>query len=311
MPATLRRHLRLVIVLALLAMPLMLVAVDAGHWAALFRFCHNLWIGLTNSQGMVLSHLVLLAFAVWIFLRAAQFAATEIIRRMQWQKALRRSQLGRGGRGSYRLLESEQPFAFTIGYFVPRTYCSTGLRSRLTRREFLAVLHHEASHRRRFDPLRIALWKLADHLFPMLPYVNRSARAAVSEYEYVADRAAERAGVSPTDLVSALRATLQRGGTLPTFSHASFAAPVDLANRLRLLNGEKTVAANSTRALLLSLFVLALFFLPSVVMQTNRAQAYHGIQCDASPSSPALVPMSEMPSGGSSLADPQVSSENP
>lgn len=310
MSVTFRRHLRLILALALLATPLMLVVIDARHWAALFRFCHNLWIGLTNSQGMVLSHLVLLAFAVWLFLRAAQFAVIESIRRMQWHKVFRRSQLGQGDRGGYTLIESEETFAFTIGYFVPRTYCSTGLRSRLTRREFSAVLHHEASHRRRFDPLRIALWKFADHLFPMLPYVNRSARAAVSEYEYVADRAAERAGASPADLVSALRATLQRGGTLPIFSHASFAAPVDLANRLRLLNGQKTVVAGSTRALLLSLLVLALFFLPSVVMQASGAQAYHGIQCDASPSSPALVPMSEMPASGSRSADPRVSSEN-
>jgi len=73
-------------------MPLMLVASDARHWAAFFRFCHTLWIGLTSSQGMVLSHLVLFVFAVWLLLRLVQFAATEIIQRMWWRKLIRARQ---------------------------------------------------------------------------------------------------------------------------------------------------------------------------------------------------------------------------
>ena len=310
MPSTRQRHLRLVLALVLLATPLMLVAADARHWAAFFRFCHTLWIGLTSSQGMVLSHLVLFVFAVWLLLRLVQFAATEIIQRMWWRKLIRARQRAHGDHASDTLIESERVFAFTAGWFLPRTYYSTGLCSRLTRRELRAVLHHEASHRRRRDPLRITLWKLADHLFPMLPYVNRAARAAVSEYEYIADRAAEGAGASRHELVSALQTTIQSGGTLPRFSNASFAAPVDLVNRLRLLNGESALATKSVPSLILSLLVLALFFLPSILMQAEPAQSYHGTQCEASAVTPAPAPMSEMPAGESSPVRQSVSFEN-
>jgi hypothetical protein len=55
-------------------------------------------------------------------------------------------------------------FAFCLGLVSPRIYVSEGLLQLLDAHELAAVLHHEAAHLRRRDPLRLFLSELLGYL---------------------------------------------------------------------------------------------------------------------------------------------------
>jgi Zn-dependent protease with chaperone function len=78
--------------------------------------------------------------------------------RRQWLPARRLcEQLSRVGddRGDYVSLGSEQPAAFTLGWFTPRIFISMGMQTRCTAQDIDCILRHERAHRQRHDNLRV------------------------------------------------------------------------------------------------------------------------------------------------------------
>jgi hypothetical protein len=95
--------------------------------------------------------------------------------------------------------------AFCAGYLRPRVFISTGTQHTLAAAELDAVLAHEAHHRLRRDPLRIAAARaLCEALF-FLPVLRRLTERYCALAELSADAAAvARSGGDPAPLASAM-----------------------------------------------------------------------------------------------------------
>lgn len=92
--------------------------------------------------------------------------------------------------------------AFTAGWWAPVIYLARELEHLLSAEELIAVLAHEAEHRRRRDPLRLSLLRfLACTLF-WIPAFRRLVADMADEAEIDADDAAAR--TQPLVLASAI-----------------------------------------------------------------------------------------------------------
>jgi beta-lactamase regulating signal transducer with metallopeptidase domain len=98
-------------------------------------------------------------------------------------------QLGLTGR--IDLIDMPIPLAFCYGLLRPRIMLTTGLRALLAPDELAAVLQHERTHLRRYDPLRAWLWTIGDGLWWWAPGAAEEARL---RHELIADQAVITAG---------------------------------------------------------------------------------------------------------------------
>ncbi len=97
----------------------------------------------------------------------------------------------------------------TIGLWRPRILVSRALVSHLTTAELRAILLHEDAHRRRRDPLRMAVQRGALVLlfyYPLIWLLWRKLRATA---ELVCDAAVLRAGIHPGQYARALARTVE------------------------------------------------------------------------------------------------------
>ncbi|MFA9460283.1 M56 family metallopeptidase [Thiohalorhabdus methylotrophus] len=91
-------------------------------------------------------------------------------------------------RGPTRILETAQPVAATVGLLRPQVLFSRGLLDLLSPQQDRAVRAHEAAHRRRRDPLRLALARLGTTL-----HLPDTGRALYRELGLTVERAADEA----------------------------------------------------------------------------------------------------------------------
>lgn len=118
------------------------------------------------------------------------------------------------------LVDDDRPQAFCAGHLRPRVYVSTGAVRLLGAAELDAVLAHEAHHRLRRDPLRIAAARgLCDALF-FLPVLRR----LTERYCALAELSADEAAVSSLDGDAAPLAS-----AMLTFGEAADPAVVGIA----------------------------------------------------------------------------------
>ncbi len=93
------------------------------------------------------------------------------------------------------VVDRAEEFAFTVGALRPRVVVSSGMAAALPDAEMRAVLAHEASHMRRWDPLRALAVKVAAAHLWFAPLAKDLRSRAVSEHELAADRyAVDRCG---------------------------------------------------------------------------------------------------------------------
>lgn len=64
-------------------------------------------------------------------------------------------------RNGFREIESQKPAAFTLGWWSPSIYLSSGLLQQIDGQAQQCILHHEAGHRLRHDNLRQLLVQIA------------------------------------------------------------------------------------------------------------------------------------------------------
>jgi Zn-dependent protease with chaperone function len=92
------------------------------------------------------------------------------------------------GHPDVRVVADPRPRAFCAGLLRPAVYITTGALTRLGPAQLEAVLWHEATHRLRRDPLRLAA---AHVLSGALPWLGRLAERHALAAELAADEAAE------------------------------------------------------------------------------------------------------------------------
>ncbi len=89
-------------------------------------------------------------------------------------------------------VEGESPVAFCAGFVRPTVFISEGALAELSESELLAVLHHEADHARRREPLRRAASVAAAEALSFLPIVRWWTDRQLTRTELRADIAAEQ-----------------------------------------------------------------------------------------------------------------------
>lgn len=108
--------------------------------------------------------------------------------RAGWQwRSLRRLAQSESAPG-IRVLGTDRPVAATVGLLWPAVFLSTGLLYALDPHQRKAVVSHEAAHRRRRDPLRLALARLGVAL-----HVPHTGRALYRAFELTVERTADEA----------------------------------------------------------------------------------------------------------------------
>lgn len=148
-------------------------------------------------------------------------------------------------RSQIELFSAPEPMAITVGYFSPRILLSSGLLETLDDQEIEAVLHHEAAHVRRLDPLRAFVTDACRSTLPFVPLIRYAASRFEVKKEVEADAAAIAAIGSPAPLASALAKVIagmptvatQGVGLTPTQARidALLGKPVPLQSNARLL----------------------------------------------------------------------------
>lgn len=105
--------------------------------------------------------------------------------------------------GRVDLVHCRQPEVFAYGLRVPRVLITTAGLAALGEGELAAVMHHEAHHVRRRDPLRLTFAHSLGRALFMFPLVGDLSRQLATATELEADRGAIRR-VGRTELASAL-----------------------------------------------------------------------------------------------------------
>ena len=97
-------------------------------------------------------------------------------------------------RGAWYEMDSDCPLVFTLGWWRPRIYLSSGLREACTAQDLDIILHHERAHQERRDNLRLLVARLCCAILP-----GPLSRRVLADLQVVTEqacdfRAAERCG---------------------------------------------------------------------------------------------------------------------
>lgn len=137
--------------------------------------------------------------------------------------------------------------AFCAGVVRPTVFISDAAVTGLSDSELLAVLHHEADHARRHEPLRRAARTAAAEVLTFLPIVGWWSERQIARSELSADAAAERMAGRPA-LAGALLVM-----TAPAIAVAAFVGHAEL--RARRLLGVQIDEPKPPRAIWAATFV--------------------------------------------------------
>jgi len=139
------------------------------------------------------------------------------------------------------------PVAFCAGIVRPTVFIGELAVAGLSDSELLAVLHHEADHARRHEPLRRAARTAAAEVLTFLPIVGWWSERQIARSELRADAAAERM-VGRSALAGALLVM-----TAPAIPLAAFVGHAEL--RARRLLGVRIDEPKPSRAMWAATFV--------------------------------------------------------
>lgn len=235
----------------------LVVGVAASYlaWRAIFSElpCHWAVLGLRPASPAACAEAVpMLGRRAWvpaILLVAADLAFVamalfELTRQLALARRLRGTLDGMARQSPpprlahHRRLEvvvSNERLCFCHGLLSPAVIVSSELVAELASDELEAAIEHEASHQRRFDPLRLLVASVTMRALFFLPALRDLGAAARLANELAADGlATQRFGRRA--LLGALR-TLQGGPRLPP-SVSAMASPELLGERVAMLGGE-------------------------------------------------------------------------
>lgn len=80
---------------------------------------------------------------------------------------------------------------FTAGMFAPKVYISSKLKNSLTPEQLKAVLHHEFSHCKDYDPLRGFIVQLINNILPQFPFKDKLKDIYFTSVELKSDEHSE------------------------------------------------------------------------------------------------------------------------
>ena len=114
-------------------------------------------------------------------------------------------------------VQAGSPTAFCGGFVRPTVFVSDTALAELSEAELAAVLHHEADHAHRLEPLRRAAQAAAGDVLPFLPIIKWWSERRIERCELEADAVAERLA-GRTALAGALLVMSAPAGRLAAFA---------------------------------------------------------------------------------------------
>lgn len=113
------------------------------------------------------------------------------------------------------VVEHHSILAHTFGFFRPRIVVSTNLMEQFSDRQLEAILWHEWSHCRSYDPMRLLLVKIMNDSLPFIPILKRLAYYIQVWVELQADQYSVNKMKSSFELASVLYKCSQLGNRAP------------------------------------------------------------------------------------------------
>ena len=241
---------RLVLLVLVAAVPVVCLSAVAGCRTAgpcgLILTSGSWWPVALGPPVLVAS----MAVAAWtVRLAVTASLASRELARLHYVQAPPKLARSAAAAGVVRIacIATSSPMAFCAGLMRPTLFVSQGAVALLSEQELLAVLHHEADHARRREPLRRMARKAAADALAFLPIVRWWSERQVERSEFAADLAAERSA-GRAALAGALLVMTEPASSLAAFGgHAEMRAT-------RLL-GLQVEEARPPRALWASSFV--------------------------------------------------------
>lgn len=165
----------------------------------------------------------------------------------------------------YRIIDTDQPLAWCVGFWRPQVYLSRGLLTRLTSEQVQVVLAHERGHSLRQDNLRRLLLKVSSLAWP-----RSQRRQLLGDFGTSTEQACDQFAVSSAETRQLVIATIK---TLDQRSHSIGRNPLrtpsgaDTQRRLEWLQGPEREMSSPLRALA----ILSLLWIGQIALLTGIA----------------------------------------
>jgi beta-lactamase regulating signal transducer with metallopeptidase domain len=166
------------------------------------------------------------------------------------------------------VIDYKEPLAFTFGFFKPVIVLSTTLTEMLDSKELEAVIHHETSHQRYYDGVKVFILQIISESIWYIPLTRWSYQNYRIMIELVADEYAINRMGSELGLGSALLKLIKKkqlkvnSNLTPAIVH--FADSTVDYRLQQLINPQQSIPVKvQTRSIVISLnvFILILFLL--------------------------------------------------
>ena len=190
------------------------------------------------------------------------------------------------------VVDSPRPLCFCTGFFHPRIYLSTTTVARLQEPELSAVLAHEDHHRRRRDPMRMALLTALQQALFFLPLVGVLRQRYTVAQEIAADNAALH---QPGGRAALARALYQlSAAAVPRGVAVAFAQRGLISVRVATLAGQRFSSAPVPFVHIIATAVAMMLF---VFLLTPPASARVGspVHCPTGPGLALALPDHQTP----------------
>jgi hypothetical protein len=173
-------------------------------------------------------------------------------------------------------LEVTDTSIFTAGMFTPKVYISSKLKKSLSSEQLRAVLLHEFSHCKDFDPLRGFIVQLLNNILPTFPFKKNLIDIYFTSVELKSDEHSENILGKKRPIIEALYSILSNDFSISAKPNLAYFS--NMPERIPVLVGAKKFNFNLVTSVS-SLFLFVLISLPVFVYTINFYNCEHIEDC--------------------------------
>jgi beta-lactamase regulating signal transducer with metallopeptidase domain len=190
---------------------------NSGTWLSTFLHWHHIYqFEILSWHGASIAVFCIIFFSVCLTKLAKAINANKQLNQLDFFIQNANSKQG------LTVIDSEESRAFTLGFFSPRSYITSGLSKQLTSQEVTVVREHELEHARKHDPLRKYIFSLFSAFFPTF-----IAQQLNSDFSLALEQVADQSVLSAVNDETVIAKTLLKVSKL---SHHSIGTKMAASN---------------------------------------------------------------------------------
>lgn len=216
------------------------------------------WSRFLTSKDFLINSLGILFFT--ILLSKFVFALVKISYKIYLTNS-KISKLSYTLHNNIRLI-TEPGIVFTAGFLKPQVYISKDLKTKLSKKEFNAVLNHELKHKKDFDPLKKVILEFLKDILPSLPFKNEIFGSLNLIIELCADEYANKTSEKES-IVKALVKIIKTSD----YYNLSLSGFNEQKERINILTGNNLF--NHKRFIYMIIFLLSVTIYPAFFIANN------------------------------------------